>query len=57
MAKLLLMSVIFATVLIAVWASADQQPRRGLAKAIRALLIYCFIYLMLVMYVYPEICW
>lgn len=57
MAKLLLMSVVFATAIIPALAAADQLPRRGLARAIRGVLIFNVVYLLAVIIIYPRIWW
>jgi hypothetical protein len=57
MAKLLLMSVIFATILLPSLAAGDPRPKRGLKRAFGAMLLFNFIYILAVMFVYPQICW
>jgi hypothetical protein len=57
MAKLLLMSVMFATAIIPAVAAADPLPKRGLARAIRRMLLFNLLYALAVIFVYPRISW
>ncbi len=57
MHKLLLMSVLLASILIPVFGAREAQPRRGLERTIVRLLIFNFVYLLAVVFVYPRICW
>jgi hypothetical protein len=55
--KLLLMSVLLATAIIPAAAARDELPRRGLRRAILAYLAFNLVYAVLVILVYPKICW
>jgi hypothetical protein len=57
MSKLLLMSVVLATVVIPAVAARDTLPRRGLRRTVLAMLAFNIIYAFLVIVVYPKICW
>jgi len=57
MAKLLLMSVLFATATIPYFSTAERDPKRGLKLAIFRMLVFNAIYVMAVMFIYPRICW
>ena len=57
MAKLLLMSVVLATAAIPAIAAKDALPRRGLRRAVIGLVLFNLVYAVLVMFVYPQICW
>jgi hypothetical protein len=53
--KLLLLSVIGATVLIPVLAARDGQPWRGLGRALFGLLLFCLAYLAVVVWATPDV--
>lgn len=57
MAKLLLMSVVLATVTIPAVTARDALPRRALRRTVLALLAFNVVYAVLVIFVYPKICW
>jgi hypothetical protein len=57
MAKLLLMSVLFATATIPAVTAGDPMPKRGLARAVRGILLFNLFYVLAVVFVYPKICW
>jgi len=50
--KLLLISVIIASVLIPLWAARDESPRRGLTKAVVVTAAFHLLYLLAVKYLY-----
>jgi hypothetical protein len=56
-AKLLLMSVLLATATIPALAAADPQAKRGLARAVRGILIFNVFYVIALMFIYPRIAW
>lgn len=45
MAKLLLLSFVFATVAIPVRASADKNPKRGFRRAMKGMVLFNLFYL------------
>jgi hypothetical protein len=53
--KLILMSVLFATIAIPVWGARDQKPRAGLKRSVIRMLVFNLVYLLLLLYVYPPI--
>jgi lipopolysaccharide export LptBFGC system permease protein LptF len=55
MAKLLLMSVLFATTIVPILAARDPRPKRGLTRAVRGILIFNVFYLLGVIFIYPRI--
>jgi hypothetical protein len=55
MAKLLLMSVLFATTIWPILAARDPRPKRGLTRAVRGILIFNVFYLLGVIFIYPRI--
>ena len=55
MQKLILISILFADVLIPVWAARDRSALRGLKKALFYMCICNAIYLLLVMFAYPRL--
>lgn len=57
MAKLILMSVIVATVAIPAIAANDPRPRRAIRNLLIRMLIFNLIYLFLVTRVYPHVAW
>ena len=56
-AKILLMSVVLMTAAIPAVTARDVMPRRGLRRAIFGLVAFNVVYALLVMFVYPQICW
>jgi len=56
-AKLLLMSVVLMTAVIPAVTARDSLPRRGLRRAILGLVTFNVLYALLVIFVYPQICW
>jgi hypothetical protein len=57
MAKLLLMSVVLATAIIPAIVARDPKPRRALRRAMFGMVAFNAIYAVLVIFVYPQICW
>ncbi|HEU5075873.1 MAG TPA: hypothetical protein VFU02_16885 [Polyangiaceae bacterium] len=55
--KLLLMSVIFATVLIPAWTQRYRSPKRGLRKTITLMMGFNAIYLLLYLFLWPRLLW
>jgi hypothetical protein len=55
MGSALLFSVLLATVIIPVRAARDENPRRGLRKAIIQTLIFQFFWVLALAYEYPRI--
>ena len=50
--KLLLISVIIASLAIPLWTARDANPRRGLAKAVIVTAAFNLLYLLAVKYLY-----
>ena len=57
MDKLLLMSVIFATVLIPLWTSRHPSPRVGIKYTVILMLGFNFIYLVALLKLWPRLLW
>jgi hypothetical protein len=55
MQKLILISILFADVLIPLWAARDRNAIRGLKKALFYMCIFNAAYLLLVMFAYPRL--
>jgi hypothetical protein len=55
MAKLILMSVVFATTLIPAACARDVAPRRGLKRAVLGMLAFNLVFALLVIFVYPRL--
>jgi len=56
MAKLLLMSVLFATAIVPSLNARDPRPKRGLMRTVRSMLVFYVFYLLGVIFIYPRIC-
>jgi len=54
MQKFILISILFADVLIPLWAARDAHAIRGLKKALFYMCIFNAMYLVLVMFLYPR---
>ena len=55
MQKLILVSILLANVAIPVWAARERSARRGLWKALCAMLVFDVAYLLAVLFVYPRL--
>lgn len=55
MQKLLLLSIIVANVAIPIWASRDGGARKGLRKALIAMLIFNVVYVGALLLIYPRL--
>jgi hypothetical protein len=55
MQKFILISILFADVLIPLWAARDPNSIRGMKKALFYMCIFNTMYLLLVMFVYPRL--
>src|SRR5262249_55613244 len=55
MRKLILISIIFATVVIPLRAARARSARRGLEQALFAMLVFDVFYLLAVMFLYPHV--
>jgi hypothetical protein len=55
MAKLLLISILIATIVLPVRAARRQKPRRQLARTVRRALWFHVGYLLAAIYVYPRL--
>ena len=55
MRKLILISILFATVVIPVRAARGRSARRGLSKALLSMLVFYVFYLLAVVFVYPHV--
>ncbi len=53
--KLILISILFATVVIPTWAAGERSARRGLSKALFAMLAFNVFYLLAVVLVYLRL--
>jgi hypothetical protein len=54
-AKLLLISVVVASLLIPLWAAREESPRRGAQKAILFVVVFNFIYMLALRFIYPRL--
>lgn len=55
MQKMLLNSILIATLVIPTLAARDPIPRRGLKKALAYVALFDFAYLIGVLYIYPRL--
>ncbi len=55
MIKLLLISIVAATVFVPARAASDPRPLRGLGRAIRGMLIFHALYLVGLLFIYPRL--
>jgi hypothetical protein len=55
MAKLVLMSALFAMAIIPAIAAKDRRPRRGLKVALLGVVVFNLVYLMALLFIYPKI--
>jgi hypothetical protein len=55
MRKLILLSLLFASVMIPIRAARERNARRGLRKAIFATLVFEVFYLLAIVLVYPRV--
>jgi hypothetical protein len=55
MAKLVLISILFATVVVPMRAARDESPSRGLRRAVLLLAAFDLFYALAVVYVYPRL--
>lgn len=54
MGKLILLSLLFATLIIPMRAAGDSSPGRGFRRLLFMLLSFNALYLFLILYVYPR---
>lgn len=54
MAKLILLSTVYMTVILPILASKDMHPKRALKKTIVWLVAFNFFYLFMVRVIYPR---
>jgi hypothetical protein len=55
MQKLILVSILFASVCVPIWAAHERNARRGLKKALFAMLVFDVAYLLAVLFIYPRL--
>lgn len=55
MQKLILVSILFAGVAIPIWSARDKSARRGLMKALVAMVAFDVAYLVAVLFLYPRL--
>jgi hypothetical protein len=55
MQKIILISILFADVLIPLWAARERNAIQGLKKTLFYMFIFNAVYLLLVMFVYPRL--
>jgi hypothetical protein len=55
MQKLILVSILVASVLVPLWAAKEPNARRGLKKALFAMLVVEMVYLAAVLIIYPRL--
>jgi hypothetical protein len=53
--KLLLLSVLIATVAIPLICARDVNPYRGIKRALFAMVIFAFSWLLAIKYIYPKL--
>jgi len=54
-AKLLLLSVVIALIVVPLLAGRDRNPRRGLHKTLLFMLVFNVLYLLAVRFIYPRL--
>jgi hypothetical protein len=55
--KFLLMSVIFATVLLPRWTARVPSYRHGLKQTIQLMLLFNLAYMIAILYLWPRLLW
>jgi hypothetical protein len=55
MQKLILISILFADVLIPLWASRERNAVQGLKKTLFYMALFNAVYLLLVIFVFPRL--
>lgn len=55
MQKVILVSILFANVVIPIRAARDRSARRGLRKALAGMLLFEVAYLVAVLFIYPRL--
>lgn len=55
--KLILMSIMFATVIIPAWNQRHASPRRGLVKTVKMMLVFNFLYMLAYLLWWPKLLW
>ena len=55
MQKLLLVSILLANIAIPIWASRDRGARKGLRKALIAMLVFDAAYVTALLVIYPRL--
>ena len=55
--KLILMSIMFATVIIPAWNQRYASPRRGLVKTVKMMLLFNFVYMLAYLLWWPKLLW
>jgi hypothetical protein len=54
-AKLLLISILFMSIIIPARAALSKDPRRGLKKALVAMVLFNLFYVLALTYLYPRL--
>lgn len=54
MAKLLLLSTVLVSIALPIVAAKDQNPRRGMRRVVRGMLLYNAFYAFAVLVIYPR---
>ena len=54
MQKLMLLSVLFAAIIIPVMAASDPLPQRGFKRALAYFLAFCFCYVLVLKFLYAK---
>ena len=54
-AKALLLSILVMSILVPAWAARETNPRVGLRKAIRNMIVFNFLYVMSLLYLFPRL--
>jgi hypothetical protein len=55
MEKLLLISVLLATIVLPTWTAGDQDPQRGLRKLIASFCVFTCLYVLALLVIYPRL--
>lgn len=55
MGKLLLLSLLLATIALPMWAASDPSPLRGLRRAMLWLVGFNVFYLIAIIYIFPRV--
>ncbi len=55
MQKMLLLSILVANIVLPLWFAADPSPRRGARRTIGAVFSFNVLYLLALLFIYPQL--